>query len=319
MPFWMRKNGGDWNADATADPATKTGGYPLTGLFEPLIPFGLVDNITLTYNFGSSAFTYIPPSGFTGWPNAANTGFTHFDATTLQGDVTIVPATNNLKITSGSTNGLAFCVTADQQGTGSFYWEFTFTAGDIFTTTSGGGVGIDGADLNFIVAGEFSLSDPNGGATIRSGSIVDNQTLSVWISGVEVAHNLFASFVQGDILSIAVTLESLILPGVSGTGEAGTIGVDIVDIPTMTMTGLFGTELYQEIGSNNLSLRWSDDGGNTWGNPLLLSMGSPGAFNSSLIFQNLGYSRDRIWELSFASDGNSALAGVFEVAVTADS
>jgi hypothetical protein len=70
---WFRKNGGDWNADATADPATNTRGIDISALFPTNAAFlsmgtGSVD-ASVIMNAGASAFSFTPPSGYIdGWP-----------------------------------------------------------------------------------------------------------------------------------------------------------------------------------------------------------------------------------------------------------
>jgi len=56
------------------------------------------------------------------------------------------------------------------------------------------------------------------------------------------------------------------------------------------------------IGANpTVSLRWSDDGGHTWGNYHNRSMGRIGEFNKRVIWRRLGMTqklRDRVYEIS---------------------
>jgi hypothetical protein len=69
---WFRRNGGNWNASGTANPATNVGGVTIgSGSFAPSIAFGsgsstVGDNVT--GNFGQSAYAFSPPSGFGNWP-----------------------------------------------------------------------------------------------------------------------------------------------------------------------------------------------------------------------------------------------------------
>src|SRR5580765_6886249 len=68
--FWLRKNGGNWNNNATHNPATNVGGLVVAGSsVAPAIAFGSSGaiNDAFTADFGSSAFTYAVPSGFSGW------------------------------------------------------------------------------------------------------------------------------------------------------------------------------------------------------------------------------------------------------------
>jgi hypothetical protein len=67
---WFRKNGGLWNADAAADPATGTNGVVVpSGSQAPLVRFtnGPATD-AFTANFGASSFAFTPPAGFSlGW------------------------------------------------------------------------------------------------------------------------------------------------------------------------------------------------------------------------------------------------------------
>jgi SPRY domain len=71
---WLCKNAGNWNGDATHDPATGAGGVtlPATVAFAPVVGFGggsTSTNDAMTANFGATTFTRLVPSGFTaGWP-----------------------------------------------------------------------------------------------------------------------------------------------------------------------------------------------------------------------------------------------------------
>ena len=69
--FWVRKNGGNWNNDANANPATNTNGRSVPNWARPHVPaWGTNGNgDSASFNFGASAFAYTVPSGFTaGWP-----------------------------------------------------------------------------------------------------------------------------------------------------------------------------------------------------------------------------------------------------------
>ena len=70
---WIRRNGGNWNADAAANPATAAGAT-LTigaGAFSPAVGFANTPAIGngWTANFGATSFAQAVPAGFTaGWP-----------------------------------------------------------------------------------------------------------------------------------------------------------------------------------------------------------------------------------------------------------
>lgn len=71
---WFRVGDGDWNNNASADPATGTDGYSYStidsGTYYPAIQFDTSTVYTGTANFGNSTFTQTVPSGFVGLADA---------------------------------------------------------------------------------------------------------------------------------------------------------------------------------------------------------------------------------------------------------
>lgn len=60
-----------------------------------------------------------------------------------------------------------------------------------------------------------------------------------------------------------------------------------------------------------VSLRWSDDRGHTFGDPVTLPIGGPGEYGTSLQWWGLGIGRHRVFELSWTGDFNTALNGAW--------
>lgn len=60
-----------------------------------------------------------------------------------------------------------------------------------------------------------------------------------------------------------------------------------------------------------LNLRWSDDRGQTWGDPITQTMGKIGEYLISPQFQRLGMARDRVYELFWSENVKTALNGVY--------
>lgn len=58
-------------------------------------------------------------------------------------------------------------------------------------------------------------------------------------------------------------------------------------------------------------LRWSDDGGITFGNPVQQNLGKGGQFNSQVNWNRLGMARDRIFELTWSAPYEVALNGAY--------
>lgn len=61
----------------------------------------------------------------------------------------------------------------------------------------------------------------------------------------------------------------------------------------------------------NVFLRWSDDRGVTFGNPVPQSMGKGGEFNTTISWNRLGMARDRIFKLEWSEPIKTALNGGF--------
>jgi hypothetical protein len=72
-------------------------------------------------------------------------------------------------------------------------------------------------------------------------------------------------------------------------------------------------------GNPQVTLRWSDDRGNTWKNGILQPYGPQGKYDTWPTWRTLGMSRDRIFELSFSSAGETALNGAWVDAEIMDS
>ena len=58
-------------------------------------------------------------------------------------------------------------------------------------------------------------------------------------------------------------------------------------------------------------LRWSDDGGKTFGNPVQQNLGQGGDFGRQVYWNRLGMARDRIFELTWSAPFETALNGAY--------
>jgi hypothetical protein len=71
MRGWFRKNGGSWNNDGTADPASNVGGVDISGVFGSTSAFPMAgfyqNGDSNSANFGTSSFAQTKPSGFSNW------------------------------------------------------------------------------------------------------------------------------------------------------------------------------------------------------------------------------------------------------------
>ena len=62
---------------------------------------------------------------------------------------------------------------------------------------------------------------------------------------------------------------------------------------------------------NLLSLRWSDDRGHSWGNPVTQPMGQSGQYILQPTWWRLGQARDRVFELFWSTPSGAALNGAY--------
>lgn len=79
-----------------------------------------------------------------------------------------------------------------------------------------------------------------------------------------------------------------------------------------------GTSVGPPDTSPLLQLRWSDDRGRTFGNPIYASMGATGEYLTSIQFQRLGLARDRVLSLSWDAPVDTALQGAFLIVDKSD-
>lgn len=72
-----------------------------------------------------------------------------------------------------------------------------------------------------------------------------------------------------------------------------------------------GAGLPDDSAPPEIRLRWSDDRGASWGNPVSASLGKVGEYLTSIQWQRLGYARDRVFELSWSAPVKTALNGAW--------
>lgn len=98
--------------------------------------------------------------------------------------------------------------------------------------------------------------------------------------------------------------------GAHGTGFAGTITplISQSGIATVQLEGVSIAEITENI---YFSVRWSDDGGQTWGSPLIQELGTAGEYLLFPTVKNLGMGRDRIFEIWVSAPKAHALSNIW--------
>lgn len=302
MPVWFALNGGEWNNSATADPAMNIDGASLDGMRNDIMfPVCFAAQSTQTFNFGASAFAYSVPDGFTaGWPSQSS-GWTSFDETTVvEGSL----SNGNLTFSGGSQYGGA--VGLDGYQSGSYYFEMENVFNDFFTTGVGTGVSRawDSGALNYqtINNGIYNNSDMHGGVAFVGGSLASSPAFDseMWNQGIQFVASA-GQLSNTSIVRVAVTLE----PTGFGTN---------FQMTSLTVTQ---PQPLAVVTDDRVTLRWSDDMGANWSNPMTQTMGAIGEYETNIQFRRLGYGRYRVWEISFAGALATAISNIWVQSETA--
>lgn len=159
---WASVNGGPWNGDAAADPATGAGGVDISAVGAVAL-FPMVHTSGSghqTFNFGNAPFAYSVPSGYTaGWPGSGTGGFTAFDPAKINGSGGGTLSNNNR--TFGATGfgptGTQI-LTADGKTTGSYYFEVHYDSKGAISDFTGSGIGREYPGISF--SAFFSNTQP---------------------------------------------------------------------------------------------------------------------------------------------------------------
>jgi hypothetical protein len=221
---WFRINGGNWNNNATYNPATNTGGYDISAMSGVekrvfAIPSATASGTVATLNAGASAFAYTVPSGFVGGPatvtsfnystavdgTSGNDGTAIFRAgcrfsqtLTLQGQaiVTWNPSDKSANMVLSNGNLSATSAIANYVGargtngltSGKAYFETTWT-GSGFTGFSGIGLATAAAAV--------------GGGVSAGGVVAADITGNIWTNGASGVGPI-AGLASGDRICVAV-------------------------------------------------------------------------------------------------------------------
>jgi hypothetical protein len=101
-------------------------------------------------------------------------------------------------------------------------------------------------------------------------------------------------------------------PTLRNAGKRVTYNRFQADMETGTLPNNYpNNEFVYSNPDGEVSLRWSDDFGKTWGQPLTQNIGPTGAFNTILLWTRLGTGRNRVFELSWSGAFKTALNGAF--------
>lgn len=154
------------------------------------------------------------------------------------------------------------------------------------------------------------------------GSIVagdNNGNNPAWwnASNVQAALPLLATSFSGSGSVMNVSRDGSTILGITLTQDSGGGGGGGPSTPPpyLSMDDVTVTTI-PHVGDCRLALRWSDDRGHSWGNPVMQNMGDKGVYRRSMQYQRLGMARDRVFELSWSCAAPTALLGAFVEADT---
>lgn len=210
---WFRKNGGNWDGNATHNPATNTGGISLstlvaTGRYWYIYggaAAGASPAPVYTLNSGDTAFAQSVPSGFTsGWPtNGALATGSYFDAATKSSGVTLANTNFTASVASSGTVQYARAIGTDIVG--KWYMEFLVNA-----RSQDGGIGI--SDSNALATTLYTNAT-NGAQVygVGGGVFVDGSSI--------IANNGALSNLAGDCVGVALDYSAKLIWFRVGTGN----------------------------------------------------------------------------------------------------
>lgn len=218
-----------------------------------------------------------------------------------------------LKAMKDSGADLSDAVAYTYQQDGHYFYVLSFESGDqtwVFDDSTGEWHQRAWTDTNGVLHRDrvrlaANIHGKNVGIDWENGTLyeLDTGTYSDTVNGIKTPMTCVRSFP-------AVTHANL--PGTSDTGQPTEWNGKrirykqfIADIEAGTGEPSLG------LGPPQISLRWSDDRGKTWGNAVLQSHGSEGEFTTTPSWRGLGVSRYRIFELSHSIDGPAALNGAW--------
>jgi hypothetical protein len=196
--LWIAKGAGNWNGDATANPATNTGGIDISALVASGRPWfiigcaGALATPVFTLNSGGSAFSRSVSSGFTsGWP--ANTVADYgvgFDTTTKSASLTL----SNSNRTAATTSTKQFVKLLTGAYTGDYYFEFYVNRNEGATVVAEG-------LANLTALGSSFYDSATNGALLYGGIT----TGEIWVNGSTiVAATSALKALGGKVLGCAV-------------------------------------------------------------------------------------------------------------------
>lgn len=195
---YFRKNGGNWDGNATHDPATNTGGISISTLVATgrswfiMAGAGSSTAPVFTLNSGDTSFARTVPSGFTsGWPtNGATATGSVFNTATATAALTF--SNSNLTVAATSTPSKQNAKFTRAAISGKYYFEFYVNA------TAATGVGIANSNT---LGDNFYDSATNGAVLYPSGTL--------WIGGSSVlAANGATSNGTGSTVGFALDLDN---------------------------------------------------------------------------------------------------------------
>jgi hypothetical protein len=156
------------------------------------------------------------------------------------------------------------------------------------------------------------IRNPGGGAGPTSSYQIDT------IAGTMVTQTISGFFAGSDTSRQQTDSENSVMfyGGTFNAGPNGAIPVAGTS-PFSSGWATMGGQTVRTITSGTtikdslISLRWSDDRGHSFGNPVSQSIGQIGEYRTSLQWQRLAYSRDRVFLLEWSAPAPTALQGAW--------
>jgi hypothetical protein len=259
-----------------------------------------------TANFGATAFTYSLPTGYSAWDVAivddlAASAIAQATATATL-DVEHNLAASAASIASATSaidvqNHLGALAAAVATGTGALDLKHHLAAAAASIATVMATLTSDPSGVEHLAASAVSVASATASLDLQHHLAGAAAAISTAVASLDLQHPLSADAAASSVAAAGLRLAHHLA------------GAAIAE-PLVT-AGLVGPTDTPVRPSPMISLRWSDDRGATFGNPVEQSMGGAGEFLTSIKWNRLGMARDRVFELSWSCNSNTCLSGAF--------
>lgn len=164
-------------------------------------------------------------------------------------------------------------------------------------------VGLFGVSANAQV-GSFTFNYTTGLVGVQANAQVGQM---YFIITNEIVANMVGVSANAQTGIFVKTIQAF-LAGISANAQAGSFS-PLINQEGLTMSNFICQTIPQNNNDTFVSIQYSDDGGISWGNPVVQSAGGVGQYLTNVQFRNLGQARTRVYRVR--TDNPRPLSGIY--------